>query len=66
MCKNTVEVYEWFLHGLEPVERPCGTEIKSPTYPFRKMDTLRCDDCQRSNAWMNLQHLSFTEVNPND
>jgi len=64
MCQNTIEIFRPSFAGLVRDEVSCGTAIHSESYPFRKIDTLRCDDCIRSNSWMDLQNISFEEVSP--
>jgi hypothetical protein len=64
MCQNTIEIFRPAFTGLVRDEVSCGTSIYSESYPFRKIDTLRCDDCIRSNSWMDLQNISFEEVSP--
>ncbi len=64
MCQNTIEIFRPAFTGLVRDEVSCGTAIYSESYPFRKIDTLRCDDCIRSNSWMDLQNISFEEVSP--
>jgi len=64
MCQNTIEIFIPSFGGLQRNEFSCGTDIYSKSYPFRKIDTLRCDACNRSNSWMDLQNISFEEVSP--